>query len=77
MKMDYEAVRTSFATGNPAAGEDLLGLIRIAVQGDNSRNSVRQVRCLLAAMEEGEEGREDRMQALDLADDLSTSGATP
>lgn len=74
MKMDYEAVRTSFATGNPAAGEDLLGLIRIAVQGDNSRNSVRQVRCLLAAMEEG---REDRMQALNLADDLSTSGATP
>ena len=55
MKMDYDAVRTSFATGNPAAGEDLLGLIRIAVQGGNSRNSVRQVRCLLAAMEENRE----------------------
>lgn len=49
-------------------------MIRAAVQGGNSRNSVRQVRCLLAAMEEG---REDRMQALDLADDLSTSGAAP
>lgn len=74
MKMDYEAVRSSFATGNPAAGEDLLALIRIAVQGGNSRNSVRQVRCLLAAMEEG---REDRMQALDLAGDLITQGEHP
>ena len=74
MKMDYEAVRSSFATGNPAAGEDLLALIRIVVQGGNSRNSVRQVRCLLAAMEEG---REDRRQALDLAAALRTSGATP
>lgn len=72
MKMDYDAVRTSFATGNPAAGEDLLALIRAAVQGGNSRNSVRQVRCLLAAMEEG---RTQRMETLDLADDLTTREA--
>lgn len=74
MKMDYDAVRTSFATGNPAAGEDLLTLIHAAVQGGNSRNSVRQVRCLLAAMEEG---RAQRMEALDLAGDLTTLGVHP